>query len=133
MVMEQLINSGLFTALLAVAVAALIFLKSYITMQTEKLKTEIENEAVLEAIQVAEDSIWTVVMQLANEMVDNIKEASDDGKLTPDEITLIRSTARERALYLMGTEAYKILQLYFNDADAWLYTKIDAYARETKQ
>lgn len=131
--MGLLINSGLFAALLGVAVAALFFLRAYIQKQTAKLLADIESETIQEAIAIAEDSVWTVVMQLANEMVDNMKAAAEDGKLTNEEIILLRTTARERALHLMGNEAYSVLKRYFADVDTWLYTKIDAFARESKK
>ena len=127
-----LISSGLLVALLAFALSGLKYLKVYLDAKTADLLANNRSVVIKAAVTKAEDSIWAVVFQLAQETVDNIKEKALDGKLTADEITILRDTAYTRAITLMGDKAYSLLYSYTDDVKTWIYTKIDAISRETK-
>jgi endonuclease/exonuclease/phosphatase (EEP) superfamily protein YafD len=127
-----LVSSGLMVAILALAMSALRYLKLFLDAKIAELLAKQKSEAITAAVAKANDAIWTVVMQLAQETVDNLKEKALDGKLTPDEITMLRDTAYARSIELMGQQTYGLLNAYAEDVRAWIYTKIDALSRETK-
>jgi hypothetical protein len=129
---NQIIQSGLLLAVLGVLVAGLKFAKVYLEAKTTELQTKIGNQAVNDVIDTVEDSIWTVVMQLAQETVDDLKAKASDGKLTAKEIEMLRQTAKNRAIKLMGQETYDVFKDLVADADAWMLSKIDAYSRQAK-
>ncbi len=131
-VVEFLVSTGLLTALLALAISGLRYLKLFIDKKIAELTAKAKNEAVDAAVTKAEDAIWTVVMQLAQETADDLKEKSEDGKLTIDEIKMLRDTAYARSIELMGQQTYGLLNAYAEDVRTWIYTKIDALSRETK-
>lgn len=106
--------------------------KAFVDVKTEELKSKIKDQEIKNAVTQAEDCIWTVVQQLANETVDDLKTKAVDGKLTPLEVENLRTQAYTRSKQLMGETTYKLLQIYTNDVQGWLLTKIDAYARNTK-
>lgn len=127
-----LVSTGLLAALLALAISGLQYLKSYLDMKKNELLKNLSNAAILTAVDKASDAIWDVVMQLAQETADGLKAKSADGKLTADEIIMLRDTAYSRVITLMGENAYHLLNDYTDDVEKWIYTKIDAVARETK-
>ena len=130
---DFLVSTGLLVAIAGLLISALKFGKTYIDLKTEELKKNMKSKELQDAVTKAEDSIWTVVMQLANETVDDLKAKAADGKLTSIEIDNLRTTAYTRAKQLMGDATYKLLQEYVGDAQAWMLSKIDAMSRETKQ
>lgn len=127
--MQLLIDSGLLFAVLGVLIALLGYAKKYIELKTEELLINIENDAIKEAIMTAEDAIMTTVMQLSQEMVDELKAAAVDGKLTPEEVRVLRDLAYKRAIKLMGKETYDLVASYVEDVGTWFNAKIDAAAR----
>lgn len=130
---DFLVSTGILVALAGLLVSGLKFGKTYLDLKTEELKKNMKSKELQEAVDKAEDSIWAVVMQLANESVDNLKAKAADGKLTEAEIDDLRTTAYTRAKQLMGDTTYKLLQEYVGDAQTWMLTKIDAMSRETKK
>lgn len=130
---DFLVSTGILVALAGLLVSGLKFGKTYLDLKTEELKKNMKSKELQEAVDKAEDSIWAVVMQLANESVDNLKAKATDGKLTEAEIDDLRTTAYTRAKQLMGDTTYKLLQEYVGDAQTWVLTKIDAMSRDTKK
>lgn len=130
---DFLVSTGLLVAIAGLLISALKLGKTYFDLKTEELKKNMKSKELQDAATKAEDAIWTVVMQLANETVDNLKAKAADGKLTQLEIDELRTTAYTRAKQLMGDATYKLLQEYVGDAQAWMLSKIDAISRETKQ
>lgn len=127
-----LVSSGLLVALLALAMSGLKYLKVYLDKKIEELAANKKAALIAQTVAKANDAIWDVVFQLAQESADNLKAAASDGKLTPSEITQLRNTAYNRSVELMGTQTHNLLELYADDVEKWIYTKIDAIARETK-
>ena len=83
------INEGVITILYPVIVALLGFLSTkliaFINSKTESVKKNIKNETVKTYIDVVSNTVGEVVQALNQEIVNGIKEASKDGKLTEDE------------------------------------------------
>ena len=129
------IQSGLFLTIVTAAVSGIKLLKAMSDAKLEQIAEDKEHKQqakIAGALQKIDDSAWSVVMQLADETVDNLKAKAEDGKLTPIEIEELRTTAYTRVKQLVGDETYKLAQQGTNDLQTWILTKIDAYARVSK-
>ncbi len=104
-----------------------------ITLAQAWAKKMLEQMKVNNAVKKANDTIWKVVSQLAQETADNLKAAAEDGKLTYQEQKELRDTARDRAIQLMGTETMNLLMSYTTDIYAWIDATIDTMARAAKR
>ena len=92
----------------------------------------IKNETVNNALQGIENTIADVVMYFKTTAVDQLKEASSDGKLTKEEITEIVSSAKSRVYSIVKGDALDILHDVVDDVDAWIENKIEKHVELSK-
>lgn len=96
------------------------------------VKQMIKNETVNNALQGIENTIADVVMYFKTTAVDQLKEASSDGKLTKEEITEIVSSAKSRVYSIVKGDALDILHDVVDDVDAWIENKIEKHVELSK-
>jgi len=129
---DYVVSSGLLLAVIGLVISIARYMKINLDIQTEEKLKNVKNQKIKDAIQKAEDMLWTTVQQIANEIVDNLKEKSTDGKLTKEEIDSVRTEAYIRSKKLMGDDCLELLKDYVGDVSGWMLSKIDAYARQAK-
>ena len=131
------INEGVITILYPVIVALLGFLStkliSFINSKTEAVKKNIKNETVKTYIDVVSNTVSEVVQALNQEIVNGIKEASKDGKLTEDEAKEIKNKAIEKTLGILSDDAKETLTMVFGDLDTYISTLIESAVYKTKK
>ena len=96
------------------------------------LKTKTTNEIALNVIESINDGALTVVKALQQTLVDSIKEASADGKLTDDEIDEIREAALTKLKSTLSTQVLATLETTVTDVDGYLRDKIEAALVDAK-
>lgn len=106
------------------------------------LAARIKNEKLISALEHINDTVWSVVLELEQTLVADIKAATDEGSeggraITDSEYAHIKSEALLKAKTLLGTEGIKHLKEAFgleNDGalDALLSTKIEASVLQLK-
>lgn len=83
-------------------------------------------------INVALDAIETAVLETKQTYVDAIKEAREDGKLTPDEMKKAMTQSFIKSKQLMGDAVYKALSEIIPDVASWIQSKIEYYVANNK-
>lgn len=131
-IFNVLIQSGLFAVLLGLVVSAVKFAKSYIDAKTAETTAKIKDAYIKNAVSSAEDCVTTVVLKMAQTVVDDLKVKSADGKLTDDEIKQIQSDSLAEVEKLVSSDVYNTLGTVFGDTEAWIKCKIEAEVKKIK-
>lgn len=97
-----------------------------------QIKEVTKNQTVKNTLDSIEDTVADVVVYVKTTMVDQIKAASSDGKLTKDEIAEIVSSAKARIFSIVQEDALLILGNVVNDVDAWIENKIEKHVELSK-
>ncbi|MGB4716453.1 MAG: hypothetical protein WBH42_03605 [Bacillota bacterium] len=124
-------------ALMPVVVAALVALigygVAYLRKQTEKIDNEIVQQALWaalgEAEQVAKDAVYATNQVL----VDKLKAASADGKLTEEEARLAMAKAKDYFISHISEGSMDILMAALGPIQLWLESFLEAKLGEQKQ
>ncbi len=85
-----------------------------------------KNLQLLQLLELVEHFGQLVVLEIDQTLVQPIKHASDDGKLTPQEIDEIKGKAIARFKELMGTTRMDALQKHFGSTMQLINTQIEA-------
>jgi hypothetical protein len=131
-IFNMLINSGLFAILLGLVISAIKFAKSYLDAKTAETTAKINDTNIKNAISSAEDCVTTVVLEMSQTVVDDLKAKSADGKLTEDEIKQIQADSLAKIEKLITSDAFNTLDTVFGDAEAWIKSKIEAEVKKYK-
>lgn len=131
-IFDMLVSSGLFAVLCGFVVSMLRCLKSYIDSKTAENSEKLRNINIQNAVTTAESCVTTVVLKMAQTVVDNLKESAEDGKLTEEEIAKIRANALSEITQLLGDDVISSLQAVYTDVGKWLEDKLEASVRALK-
>lgn len=120
----------LFTAL-ATAVAGVITalstkLISWLTARTKSNEFD-------RYLRLLNETVVDVVMGLNQTIVDRLKAAAQDGKLTKEEIEDISGTAKNTILEILGENAVLVLSEVFDDLESLIASKIERVVMEVKR
>jgi hypothetical protein len=131
-IFNVLIQSGLLGVLLGLVISGIKFAKAYIDAKTAEIASKIKDTNIKNAITSAEDCVSTVVLEMAQTVVDDLKSKSADGKLTPDEIKQIQADALAKIEKLVSSDVFNTIDTIFGDAEAWIKSKIEAEVKKNK-
>ena len=79
-----------------------------------------------------ESTLYALVQEANQELVDKAKAAREDGKLTPEEAEEIKREVIARFYETLTMEQGKILQAITDDIDRWLSAKIEEMVVKAK-
>jgi hypothetical protein len=123
--------------LLPVVVAALVALigygVAYLRKQTEKVGNEIAQRALWEALGEAERVAVDALNATNQVLVDKLKQASADGKLTETEARQAMTEAKEYFLNHTSEGGMEILTAALGPVQLWLEDFLEAKLGEQKQ
>lgn len=91
-----------------------------------KLRGKWKNEAAVSLIERVERLASYVVKELDHQLVQALKKASEDGRLTPEEIAMISKEALQRLTQLLGEQGRKELPLVLGDVEKFMRTLLEA-------
>jgi len=83
-------------------------------------------------IKQAEDFVSTAVVETNQILVDNLKAANEDGKLSKDEMVKAFNNTYKRVLELMGDEFKAQLEIFVPNTEEWIKSKIEYYVNMNK-
>ena len=109
------------------------FLIALLALGQAWAKKMFEQYNINNAVKKANDTVWKVVFQLAQDTADDLKSYSLDGKLTADEQNMLRTNAINRSMDLMGKETAALLDSYTTDLYKWMGATVDTMARMAKK
>lgn len=97
---------------------------------------KVSNEKVKGALILGTDAVVQAVAEVQQVVVNELKAAAADGKLTSEEITKVKNLALEQAKRNLGANGMKLIQaaLGFSVAqvEQWLSGRIEAVIAENK-
>lgn len=131
-ILDIIIKSGLLSVLLGLVISLIKFAKVYLDNKTKETSVKIKEETVKKSIELVESCITTVVLELSQTIVDDLKDKSADGKLTDEEKVNIRNLAVEKVKQLMTDDVYTTLDEVFGSAEKWIIEKIEAEVKKIK-
>ena len=126
-VMEALLP--LLALLVTVAVGYLI---SLLRVQAEKVKNETARASLLAAIAEAERVAVDAVQATNQVLVDGLREASEDGKLTKEEAAEAMRMAVEYLQSHLTPGALQILQAAYGPIEEWIESYLEAKLAQQK-
>jgi DNA-binding HxlR family transcriptional regulator len=119
----------LLALLVTVAVGYLI---SLLRVQAEKVKNETARASLLAAIAEAERVAVDAVQATNQMLVDRLKEASEDGKLTKEEAAEAMRMAVEYLQSHLTPGALQILQAAYGPIEEWIESYLEAKLAQQK-
>jgi len=117
-------------ALVPVLVAGLITL---IGAAFSYLRTRYEWLRELRTIEQVESTLYALVQEANQTLVEEARRAREDGKLTPEDAERIKAEVIKRFWQIVTTEQSRILQAIAEDMEAWLSAKIEELVVRAKQ
>jgi len=118
--------------LLIIAIIATAIIYKYLGSKKEVALETITNEKLRTYV----DLLWSTVMvtvEATNQtMVDGLKAAHEDGKLTEEEAKLVKDTTVEMVLETLSADAKAVLDLAFDDLSKQVGIMIESAVRSAK-
>lgn len=97
-------------------------LSNYITSKSEEVKSKTDNESTKRYIEIATSTVTEVVDYLNHSVVNDLKIAAQDGRLTQEEVDQIKTTARVQVMSILSSEAIQALQQVYGDINSLIDT-----------
>lgn len=89
------------------------------------LRSKTKNEALVAALTEAETIATNVVISLQTNVVEALKIASKDGKLSDQEVSEIKKKAVEMFLSDLSKQSYKVINANADDIGAWVQNLLE--------
>lgn len=121
--------ANLLLALLSALVVAGI---SYVIRSLQAQKENRGLALLVTALDTGRQQVETIVAQLQQTVVDQLKAKSQDGKLTPDEIQEIRKLAWEEFQKTMPKALAEVLRAAVGDLEAWVAAEVERAVTQQK-
>lgn len=116
----------LITALIALAVA-------YLQKLTQKVRNEVARNALDAALGEADRAAKGAVLATQQTLVDGLKAAREDGKLTENEAKLALKTAALKFARSISQSSWDVLEASLGPVDEWLEDMLEAKLAEEKK
>ena len=129
MIVNALIDSGV-QVLVALAVALIGVAGTWLTTQIGKVK---QLQTVQIAVDEAKNAAITTALELQQTVVDDLKAAAVDGKLTGEEIAGLRSSLISMSMAKLSNPSAKILSAAGVDVSAIITGAAEAVIVQLKQ
>lgn len=117
----------------AIATAVGTFLILLTRNVSKYLQKKSDSDNVDKYIGLLESAVVDVVQGLNQTTVGHLKTASADGKLTSEEMRLIKYEARDSVRNILGVDGMNALRTVFADLDTLISNKIERAVLESKQ
>ena len=116
----------LITALIGLGIA-------YLQAKVQEIKHKAARESLQAALAEAEYQAANAVKAVQQTLVDNFREAAEDGKLTDEEKQLALETAKEAFLNSISVGALDTLKAAVGPVEDWLTELLEAKVLELKK
>lgn len=97
-------------------------LSNYITSKSEEVKSKTDSESTKRYIEIVTSTVTEVVDYLNHSVVNDLKIAAHDGRLTQEEVDQIKTTARVQVMSILSAEAIQALQQVYGDINSLIDT-----------
>jgi hypothetical protein len=126
--------SEILIPLIGLLITALIgFGIAYLQAKVQEIKHKAARESLQAALAEAEYQAANAVKAVQQSLVDNFREAAEDGKLTDEEKQLALETAKEAFLNSISVGALDTLKAAVGPVEDWLTELLEAKVLELKK
>jgi hypothetical protein len=126
--------SEILIPLIGLLITALIgFGIAYLQAKVQEIKHKAARESLQAALAEAEYQAANAVKAVQQTLVDNFREAAEDGKLTDEEKQLALETAKEAFLNSISVGALDTLKAAVGPVEDWLTELLEAKVLELKK
>ena len=126
--------SEILIPLIGLLITALIgFGIAYLQAKVQEIKHKAARESLQAALAEAEYQAANAVKTVQQTLVDNFREAAEDGKLTDEEKRLALETAKEAFLNSISVGALDTLKAAVGPVEDWLTELLEAKVLELKK
>lgn len=126
--------SEILIPLIGLLITALIgFGIAYLQAKVQEIKHKAARESLQAALAEAEYQAANAVKTVQQTLVDNFREAAEDGKLTDEEKQLALETAKEAFLNSISVGALDTLKAAVGPVEDWLTELLEAKVLELKK
>jgi hypothetical protein len=122
--MEQ-IQSALISLAIAVITAAGGFLLAWLKAKTTEVQARAQNETEQKYIYMLSDVVQTTVTSLNQTVVEQLKKANEDGKLTKEDMENIKNSCVDTVKGVIGDKGMAVLHDALGDAEQYIRDKIE--------
>ena len=131
-ILEILLSAAVpaITALLLWLVSKLI---KFFDTKVNEIKTRVKNETLVKYIDIVAINAKNIVMSLNQTMVEDLKAAASDGKLTKEDALNIKTKALTLLTNTVSEDMKQVLEESFGDLHAYLDTLIEKTVAEVKK
>jgi len=123
---------ALITAAGTLALYGIKILTAKAKAKLDSITDENDRKYTRDILKQAEDFISTAVIETNQTIVDNLKRANEDGKLTPEEISQAFGSTATKVQELMGEDFKEALSEVIPNTEAWIKSKIEYYVNLNK-
>lgn len=123
---------ALITALSTLALYGVRILISQIKAKLKSIEDENDRKYVQEVFAKVEDLIYTAVVETNQTLVENLKKANTDGKLTKEEMLKAFNCTYDRVSSLMSAELTHDFNSVVDNTEDWIASKIEYYVNMNK-
>lgn len=121
------------TAIVAVMGVLVAFGTKAFAMYAGMLKEKVKHDELKALIDRVQNTATIVVQSLNQTMVDDLKAAAEDGKLTQEEKTRIKDSALMSLLNTLNDQGKELLKETFGDLNEYLTKLIESKVGEAKK
>lgn len=108
------------------------FLIAMLHKKTQQIKQQIKTDEIITYIDILAKAIEDIVLGLNQELVDDYKEASKDGKLSLEEIEYVNGLAVNRILETLGEYGIEVLDQVLVDTKKYIVYAVEAQVKKLK-
>lgn len=130
-ILDAIVTASIPVILALITYAAALATK-FINAKREEITTKTKNDKIKLYTNLVSENAINVVQTLNSTLVDELKKANADGKLTEEEILEIRDLAAKMLMTTLTDDAKEILTQVFGDLDEYLTMLIESTVYKVK-
>ena len=120
----------LMPVLAALIGAVFYFAAAWLKNRAEAIKNEDVRKFTQSVIYRSTDAVREAVLATKQQLVDDFKEASENGKLTDEEKQQAFNAAKDKFYALMGEYGLSELKIIVDNVDEWINTAIESWVQK---
>lgn len=129
---HEVLNQIMVLVVIPILSAIATFIITWFRAQTEEIKKRMKINEANHYIGLLDQAVDDVVNALNQTIVDELKKASEDGKLTSDEAQAIKNDALVRIMQILGERGMLALNQDADNIECLICSKIESSVRRNK-
>lgn len=128
----EIVLSTVVPALAALLAWCVKLLTTFIQAKTNEIKNKTDNETVKSYVDLISDNATNVVISLNQTLVEELKAASSDGKLTKEDAVMIKDKAVAMLADTLSEDIKETIAKVFKDTNTYLGNVIERVVVDVK-